>query len=612
MVTLRRHTSYGSEAWRIHILSYLALAVTCLLWVVALPAINPAELGDLGLIPVLPLTFYAALVLLVISFTAALCRTQLSKLVLFLHIVVFILLIHATPVLVYETLRYSWAWKHVGIVDYILRYGTVDRTIFDMDAYHNWPGFFAATALLTRAAGLDSAFSFAPWGPVLFNLLNLGALLLLFRTFVKSERFVWLALWFYFITSWVAQDYFAPQAFAVFFHLVILAIAAQWFAKGDRHALLRTQAELEIIDAFGTDPALERSRSAPKAVIGAALLLLVGLFVTLATSHQLTPFITILSLAVLSIFTRQRAVALPLLMTVITMTWIIYGAAPFFADVFRELVGSLGQLSGNIDETLIGLGGVSPGQRIVILTGRALTLTVWLLAFIGVVKHVWRARRRSHWTLVLLAGIPFLLLGANSYGGEVLFRVYLFALPFMALWLAYLLDIGTRPRVSWAQFVAILSLSAVLIASFVITYYGKEAQFYFSPTEIEAAQVMYAAAPQGSLIVEGTPNYPSRYWRYDYYTHVSIVSESLDSRDNVLGDPATTLERWMSNEAYTNAFLIVTRSQKVQLESLGGMPPGSLDHIEQTLLNSPAFTTLYRSEDAAVFTLRDRPREVLP
>ena len=609
---LKPHRLYREEALRAHAPSYLALAATCLLWVISLPAISPRELDDLGLIPVLPLTFYAALALLTVSFVASLCRPQLSKLVLFLHLVAFIIFIHATPVLVYETLRYSWAWKHVGIVDYILRYGTVDRTIFSMDAYHNWPGFFAAAALLTRAAGVDSALSFAAWGPVFFNLLNLGALLFLFRALVSSERFVWLALWLYFITSWVGQDYFAPQAFAVFLHLVILAVTAQWFARNDGRTLLRTQAELEIIDAFGADPVPARSLSAPKAVIGAALLILVGLFVTLAASHQLTPFVTILSLAVLSIFTRQRAVALPLLLTVITLSWVVYGAAPFFGDVFRELFESLGKLSDNIDGNLIGLLGVSSGQRFVILVGRALTLIVWLLAFIGVVKHVLHARRQASWSLILLAGTPFLMLGANSYGGEVLFRVYLFALPFMVLWLAYLLDFGIRPKVSWTQFAATLLLSAVLLSGFIVTYYGKEEQFYFSPTEIAAAQVMYEAAPQGSLIVEGSPNYPSRYWRYDYYTHVAIAREPVDSRDRVLGDPAISLARWMSNEAYTDAFFIITRSQKAELDSLGGMPPGSLDYIEQTLLNSPAFTTLYKSNDAVVFTLRDRSREVLP
>ena len=37
-------------------------------------------------------------------------------------------LVHGTPAVLYGTLRYSWAYKHVGIVDYILRTGTVDPT----------------------------------------------------------------------------------------------------------------------------------------------------------------------------------------------------------------------------------------------------------------------------------------------------------------------------------------------------------------------------------------------------------------------------------------------------------------------------------------------------
>ena len=83
-----------------------------------------------------------ALLLLVGGFLASLYRNQ-REWVLGFYLVTYIALIHATPAVLYGTLRYSWAYKHVGIVDYILRTGTVDPTIGVGGIYHNWPGFFA-------------------------------------------------------------------------------------------------------------------------------------------------------------------------------------------------------------------------------------------------------------------------------------------------------------------------------------------------------------------------------------------------------------------------------------------------------------------------------------
>ena len=48
---------------------------------------------------------------------------------------------HGTPALLYGTLRYSWAWKHLGIIDYIHRHGSVDPSLKTLGVYHNWPGF---------------------------------------------------------------------------------------------------------------------------------------------------------------------------------------------------------------------------------------------------------------------------------------------------------------------------------------------------------------------------------------------------------------------------------------------------------------------------------------
>ena len=71
-------------------------------------------------------------------------------------------------------------------------HGEVDPTIQVGGIYHNWPGFFAGSALLTAAAGSPDALRIATWAPLAFNLINLVVLRYLFRGLTRNTRLVWL------------------------------------------------------------------------------------------------------------------------------------------------------------------------------------------------------------------------------------------------------------------------------------------------------------------------------------------------------------------------------------------------------------------------------------
>ena len=126
------------------------------LWAMSLGQFDLGAMGDLGLVDVLPAAFVAALLVLTISFAALLYRRPLRPGLLLAHVGALIAFLHATPILLYDTLRYSWAWKHVGIVDYIQRRGDVDRHSAYLDVYHNWPGFFGLDSLLVELGGLGT------------------------------------------------------------------------------------------------------------------------------------------------------------------------------------------------------------------------------------------------------------------------------------------------------------------------------------------------------------------------------------------------------------------------------------------------------------------------
>ena len=45
-----------------------------------------------------------------------------------------------------------------------------------------------------------------------------------FRGLTRNTRLVWLALWVFFIITWVGQDYFAPQAMAYALYLACIGL----------------------------------------------------------------------------------------------------------------------------------------------------------------------------------------------------------------------------------------------------------------------------------------------------------------------------------------------------------------------------------------------------
>ena len=119
-------------------------------WLIGLPGIDPTQLGSLGLISILPLPIVFAYVLIIAGFAYSLSDPLVRTRWPFLFLVGFVLLLHATPAISYETLRYSWAWKHIGVIDYIMRTGHTDPSARFLSAYHNWPGFFAFFAFFIR------------------------------------------------------------------------------------------------------------------------------------------------------------------------------------------------------------------------------------------------------------------------------------------------------------------------------------------------------------------------------------------------------------------------------------------------------------------------------
>jgi len=578
----------------------LTLGAAIGLWVLALAKVNTNAIGDYGLVSALPVVYFAALAVLTLGFVFALHRDARLP-VMLAHIAVFVVVVHATPAITYGALRYAWAWKHVGIVDLLMRHHALVPNTPVLPIYQQWPGFFAASAALTESAGLKSAVSFAGWAPPVFELLDALVLVVVLRGLTDDRRRVALAVWFFIIANWIGQDYFAPQAFGFFLFLVIFAIVLRWYrrpfvastrfrAKSRREEVVAVELEKPVL------PVPQRRTVA---------LLLVALMAATVTSHPLTPLVICAALGGLTVFRvldrRWPAIA----MVGLTGLWLVTGARSYTSGNLSALLSGFGALSTNVNSNLANLGQLSAAQHLVANMGRLVVATMALLALAGFVRRVRRGYPDRAVLLMCIA--PMAILAGGSYGGEAIFRVYLFALPFAAFLAAGWFFPDKKSLTTWRTPIAMVAVSAVLITGFMFAYFGKESWSHFTPSEVKAANLVFSKAPRNSLLIDGTLSYPTQYLNAERFTYVTIANEPPQSIASVLHDPVNVLHTWMTDSRYAQGYVLITQSQINEAEAVGGLPHGALARIERLLLASDQVKVLYHDREALLVTVDRTP-----
>lgn len=610
-------TKIGSGSKPIILTAWLLLVLAALLWLFSLQAFKLNAMQDWGLLSVFPASLMVAYLLLLIGFASLYMHEQVSDILFALYVLLFIFMIHGTPQILYGTLRYSWAWKHVGIVDYIIRFGAVDPQIAILSVYHNWPGFFALNALFTQLAGFSSALTYAGWGPVFFEILFAFSLLALFRLFTPDRRLQWLGVWFFLLTNWVGQDYFSPQATTYFMMFGLLLLTLLGFGSRQPPSLVTgnnlLSGMLRVIKLpphfverlsslkLPIMPSPEQGRTKfSQFALGVIVLLVFGVIVSV---HQLTPFMGVIAIGVLTVFGFIRWRTLFIWMILLIMLWLAFPAQQYNKTVEGSILESFGKVEQTVTSSLTDVNSISTGQVIVSWMGRGLSALIVLLAGVGVFQRA----RKGYLDLpvLLLAGSPVIVLFLNSYGGEALFRVYLFMTPYLAFLAAgAILPQETQSR-NRVQPLVIGLVSLIMLVAFLFAYYGKERQYSFTKGEVEAAEYLYSHAVPNSLLVEGSRNYPTMFSNYEYFTYVAIDREPADSINRLLADPVTVLDEWLSNTTrYQASYLFITRSQKIYIDDVGGLPVGSLEKIQSLLESSGKFEVVFSNQDAIIFAVR--------
>jgi hypothetical protein len=237
---------------------------------------------------------------------------------------------------------------------------------------------------------------------------------------------------------------------------------------------------------------------------------------------------------------------------------------------------------------------------------RALSAAIGVLAIVGFFRYRrhHHASQRGKWTsIALLAVAPAPSAAGNAYGGEIIFRVFLFALPFMAIAAAAVFFPHRRAGASaWAR-LGLIATSLLLVAGFCLGNYGQEAIDYFTPSEVAASQWLYRFAPPGTQVIGADSNFPWAFSHYNAYTYTFLDSPPALG-NQVRRDPVATLIALMSPAPSSpHSYLVLTRSQQEEIDLTGVWPLGVYARVVHDLLSSQDFWVVYQNRGVMVLEL---------
>lgn len=598
-----------------------SVAVAIALWAALLRGVNTADMDELGLVSALPVAMLIPFALLFASFAYSLKRMAGNVAVMLIHTVALIVMLYGIRAVIDQIPAFKVTWRHIGISEVIDRTGTIDPTI---DAYFNWPGFFTLAASLAHVAGFSSIEPFASLAPVYFNLLYLAPLYVIMRTATKDRRVVWLGLWTFYLLDWIAQDYLSPQGLVFFLHLVVVAAALRWLTR-------RTNPAIDPEGAIGSKPFL------------VVVLLLICAFIIPA--HQLTPFATIFALGAILLSGRLVARSLPVIVTVMAGAWVVLMATDYISGHQQSVTGSIGNVSGTFGQNITARLTGNTARLFVIDLRLLTTLAVWLIALVA----AWRLRPVASGRLsrMLASGRPpgpqrgqldrafaavavsaFPIMALQSYGGEVLLRVYLFVLPFAAFFIATAIIPAPERRRGAAAPILVFACLAVMLAAFSITRYGNEKLDTLTANQLAAVRYVYQVAPvvkpstavvrhDPPLLVAGTDNLPWKSARYEQLSHRTVVNlpewnevrlaaTDVPKRAAAMAKVVAAV-RALMNSRDAPAYLILSTSAMNDVDLIGTSPKGSMAQFQRAVdfatFRRKLFKRVFHNPDASVYKL---------
>ena len=578
-----------------------SLALPAVLFVVAVVALLTGPRGgsgSYGLVSALPWPYVVAVLAMVVVFVVGLLRTAAPAVALYAQVVLLAVALALAPALLESYARFATAYTHAGFVDYIQRTGEV---LDGYDARFSWPAFFGTGALFAEATGLQPD-QLLRWAPLLVDLLYLLAFAAIAARFLPDPRRRAFALLLFVLFNWVGQDYFAPQGFNFFLFLVLVAVLATVYPLTRPDAGLgRLLSRLLLRRDTGERGGAHRGEL-PARVRGGLLAAALVVFAASVVSHQLTPVFAMLAVTVLVLLRVVRSWTLPVVFAVLFLSYFIWGATDYWSGHLGELLGGVGKLSDAVQQNVSSR--VTPsvtytsGRRVVVYARVGMALLLLALAVVGLLRN----RDRRLVVPAALAVTPVVVLALQSYGGEAILRIELFALPFFCLLAAHSLSLAApvpgrwtaRPVARLTSLVLVCALACGVTGLFALARYGNESFEEMRAVDVATVDRLYAEVPSGAVLFSFNDQLPWKDRRIG-----DVQYGQLDPRTLLTEDPDRIFAVMRSAPGPT--YLVVAESEWAELRQLDGVPADAIARAKALLGSTPYVHLVSGDADSGVY-----------
>jgi hypothetical protein len=237
---------------------------------------------------------------------------------------------------------------------------------------------------------------------------------------------------------------------------------------------------------------------------------------------------------------------------------------------------------------------------------RALAGGMWLAAIAAIVR--WRSALGRMAIPATLAFSPFVILAAQNYGGEAIYRVFLFSAPWCALLIAWALcevHLPRRAALRWSRRASLRwpiigGVCVVVLFAGLQGLYGPVTVDAFSSGEVNASRWLYANIPRGSLIVLPVDNFPvletADYNAYE----VQIMPADPQVGASWLNEGnLPEVKAWIADLGHTSAYVVVSRSMNASADYFGA--PKGYATLVRTIPSALGGSVVYRNSDATIY-----------
>ncbi|WP_065964698.1 glycosyltransferase [Curtobacterium sp. UCD-KPL2560] len=488
------------------------------------------------------------------------------------------------------------AARHIGVLEYIRQFG---RTNPAADIFQTWSGLFAGGAWVADVGGIVNAMTIAAWVPVLLAFATTLGIGVLAANWLPGTRRPWVAALLTAMTGSLNTTYFSPQSTGILLSVVVLVLATGPLRR------------VTVTGRDGTPVSALRPRAVTASrVVGIALI-----SVVLAVTHQISPYLTVAALVTLLVFKLTKPWWLPVVVLVPAVVFAVLNGSVL--DRFLSLA-AVGRVLDNVQPPSHDMT-VLPKPLVTRLAFDVPAAALVLLGIAAVVTVLVR-RDRLHWGMLAAAASPISLLVATNYGQEGIFRVVLFATPWIAVLAAALPGPSSRfagvdrvlrraARPVGVRFAAVGAAVALLVA---VGAFGQTALDWnrvMTRSQSEATQLYDRTAPKGSvMLLTGSANaVPSntgaRYFDVGYLSREALGPYPSDTDYDAQQDVSDLTRRLVTDWTATKYYALVAQPFGAYDERYGYQSEADYRELADAMASSPYWERVWSSGSTAMYEL---------